>query len=95
MSHVPFYLFFPLDKVVKLVSGGSVINGARLILTFAFSAFIKVGPGYYYLQNLTIEVSLFRPSFSQSFDSRLSTNMVSACFGVCCDFQKNQVLTLV
>ena len=90
MSQVPFYLFFSLDKVLKLVGEGFVINGARLILTFAFSTFIKVGPGYYDLQNLTIEVLLFRPSFSQSFDSRLSTNMVSACFGVCCDFQKNQ-----
>ena len=47
MSNVPFYLFFSLDKVVKLVGGGSVINGARLILTCAFATVIKVGLGYY------------------------------------------------
>ena len=29
MSHVIFFIFFFLDKVVKLVGGGSVINGTN------------------------------------------------------------------
>ena len=31
VSHVTFFIYFLLDKVVELVGGGSVINGAYLV----------------------------------------------------------------
>ena len=52
----------------------------------------RLDPIIYKLTPIT-GVLLFRPFLSQSFISRLSINLVSACFGVCCRFPKKSVLT--
>ena len=43
VSHVTFFLLFFLDKVVKLIGGGSVINGAYPRLVFFLILAVDVG----------------------------------------------------